>query len=196
MSNSSPSEASATAPAPVPASAPTPALMLPPPLPPVATASAVVAPTASGTTATSASAPLPNLQDGNNGDSSGTAGAPSAPAAPSPVPMSELATLRARMQTLTELNSRLQALRPVPAQLLRPPGSHGHGQLETTLLTHGFRELAAVADVVRSERVQDALRAARRSEQADPSGIGSNLRRENLKRGYVCFSPAISVRLG
>ena len=53
------------------------------------------------------------------------------------------------------------------------------------MLEHGFRELAAVADVVRSEKVQDALKAARKSEQADPTNRGSNLRRENLKRRCV-----------
>ena len=113
-------------------------------------------------------------------------GAASAPA-PSPTPASELATLRGHIQTLKELNSRLQAIRHVPAQLLRPPGSDPQKQqLEPkTLLEHGFRELASVSDVVRSDKLQDALKAARKSEQADPSNLGSNLRRENLKRRCV-----------
>lgn len=89
--------------------------------------------------------------------------------------------LRTHIQTLTDLNNRLQAIRHIPAQLLRPPGSDPH-KLESTLLTHGFKELATIAETVRSEKVQDALKAARKSELADPSNLGSNLRRENLKR--------------
>ncbi|TBU22849.1 hypothetical protein BD311DRAFT_769656 [Dichomitus squalens] len=96
----------------------------------------------------------------------------------STTPASELTTLRTHIQTLTELNNRLQAIRNIPAQLLRPPGSDP----SSTLLTHGFKEIAAIADTVRTERVQDALKAARKSEQADSSGLTSSLRRETLKR--------------
>ena len=130
-------------------------------------------------------APSLPQQDGSTLSSNpATADGPSTAPAPSPTPASELATLRAHIQTLTELNNRLQAIRHIPAQLLRPPGSDPH-KLESALLTHGFRELAAVADVVRSEKVQDALKTARKSEQADPANLGSNLRRENLKRRCV-----------
>ena len=96
-------------------------------------------------------------------------------------PASELATLRAHIQTLTELNNRLQAIRNIPALLLRPIGSDP----SSTLLTHGFKEIAAIADTIRAEKVQDALQAARKSEQADSSGLTSNLRRETLKRRQV-----------
>ncbi|KAI0743445.1 hypothetical protein C8Q80DRAFT_1220444 [Daedaleopsis nitida] len=96
-------------------------------------------------------------------------------------PASELTTLRTHIQTLTELNSRLQAIRHIPAQLLRPPGSDPHN-LESTLLSHGFKELGTIAETVRSEKVQDGLKAARKSQLADPSNLGSNLRRDSLKR--------------
>ncbi|RDX50024.1 hypothetical protein OH76DRAFT_1455535 [Lentinus brumalis] len=101
-----------------------------------------------------------------------------APAVPT-TPASEITTLRTHIQTLTDLNNRLQAIRRIPAQLLRPPGQH---HLESTLLTHGFKGLSTIAESVRSEKVQDALKAARKSELADPSDLGSNIRRENLKR--------------
>ncbi|EJF57734.1 hypothetical protein DICSQDRAFT_157163 [Dichomitus squalens LYAD-421 SS1] len=103
-----------------------------------------------------------------------TSGRAIAPTTPAP----ELTTLRTHIQTLTELNNRLQAIRNIPAQLLRPPGSDP----SSTLLTHGFKEIAAIADTVRTEKVQDALKAARKSEQADSSGLTSSLRRETLKR--------------
>lgn len=100
---------------------------------------------------------------------------------PTTTPLSELATLRARILTLTELNNRLQVVRNIPAQLLRPPGSDPN----STLLTHGFKELGAIAEAVRTEKVQDALQAARKSELADSSGLNANLRRETLKRRRV-----------
>lgn len=100
---------------------------------------------------------------------------------PPTTPLSELATLRARILTLTELNNRLQAVRNIPAQLLRPPGSDPN----STLLTHGFKELGAIAEAVRTEKVQDALQAARKSELADSTGLNANLRRETLKRRRV-----------
>ena len=96
-------------------------------------------------------------------------------------PVSELATLRTRILTLTELNNRLQAVRNIPAQLLRPPGSDPN----STLLMHGFKELSAIAEAVRTEKVQDALQAARKSELADLGGLNANLRRETLKRRRV-----------
>ncbi|KAI1796338.1 hypothetical protein LXA43DRAFT_879828 [Ganoderma leucocontextum] len=96
-------------------------------------------------------------------------------------PVSELATLRTHILTLTELNNRLQAVRNIPAQLLRPPGSDPN----STLLTHGYKELSAIAEAVRTDKVQDALQAARKSELADSSGLDANLRRETLKRRRV-----------
>ncbi|KAI0745119.1 hypothetical protein C8Q76DRAFT_606713 [Earliella scabrosa] len=134
---------------------------MPPPPPPAAT----------GTPGTAASAGQDVATSANSASAAQT----------SVTPASELTMLRTHIQTLTDLNNRLQAIRHIPAQLLRPPGSDPH-KLESTLLTHGFKELATIAETVRSEKVQDALKAARKSELADPSNLGSNLRRENLKR--------------
>ncbi|RPD63770.1 hypothetical protein L227DRAFT_496593 [Lentinus tigrinus ALCF2SS1-6] len=126
-----------------------------------------------------AAPPSAPASDTANTNATANATATPAPAAPA-TPASELATLRTHIQTLTEFNNRLQGIRRVPAQLLRPPGAH---QLEPSLVaTHGFKGLATIAESVRSEKVQDALKAARKSELADPSNLGSNLRRENLKR--------------
>ncbi|KAI0717221.1 hypothetical protein C8T65DRAFT_641757 [Cerioporus squamosus] len=147
---------SATTAGPVPAPSGTASELMPPPPLPVPHAAPPTAPASDNANATATPAPT-------------------GPAAP----VSELTTLRTHIQTLTELNNRLQAIRRIPAQLLRPPGPH---QLESTLLTHGFKGLGTIAESVRSEKVQDALKAARKSELSDPSNLGSNLRRENLKR--------------
>ncbi len=106
-------------------------------------------------------------------------------AMPAATPLSELTTLRTHILTLTELNNRLQAVRNIPAQLLRPPGSDPN----STLLTHGFKELGAIAEAIRTEKVQDALQAARKSELTDSSGLNANLRRETLKRRRVQRTP-------
>ncbi len=148
------------------------------PLPPTTTA-ALTMPGSSGTSSDMMPPPPPpaaSAQAPVAGPQENTA---------TPTPVSEFTTLRTHIQTLTELNNRLQAVRHIPAQLLRPSNLDKEllkMNLETT--RHGFKELVTIAETVRSDKVQDALKAARKSELADPSNLGSNLRRENLKRRY------------
>ncbi|KAI0768657.1 hypothetical protein BD413DRAFT_605166 [Trametes elegans] len=104
-----------------------------------------------------------------------------APTATGP-PLSTLHTLQNHIQTLSDLNNRLQALRHIPALLLRPPATEVHALPQAARLRHEFQEVQEIAESVRSEHVQEALQAARKSEIADPTSLGSGLRRENLKR--------------
>ncbi|CDO72770.1 hypothetical protein BN946_scf184994.g23 [Trametes cinnabarina] len=104
-------------------------------------------------------------------------------------PLSNVQTLRNHIQALTDLNNRLQALRHIPALLLRPPTAGIHTLPQSSLLRHEFQELKEIADVVRSQKVQDALTAARQSEAMEPQLLGFNIRRENLKRRHVVRYP-------
>ncbi|KAL1942717.1 hypothetical protein VTO73DRAFT_4957 [Trametes versicolor] len=97
-------------------------------------------------------------------------------------PLSDLQTLRNHIDTLTNLNSRLQTLRHFPALLMRPPATASHMLPPTSVLEYEFKELKEIAQSVRSEQVQDALKAARKSEAAEPKLVGLDVRRENLKR--------------
>ncbi|KAI0356311.1 hypothetical protein OH77DRAFT_1401367 [Trametes cingulata] len=104
-------------------------------------------------------------------------------------PLSNLQTLRNHIQTLTDLNNRLQGLRHIPALLLRPPPSDVHALPQASLLRHEFQELKEITESVRSEKVQDALKAARKSEAAEPKIVGFDVRRNSLKRRHVHTRP-------
>jgi len=54
--------------------------------------------------------------------------------------------------------------------------------------THDFRALKDFVEVLRSDKVQEALRAARASEDADQGELGLSFRRENRKHKCVCTS--------
>ncbi|KAI0633625.1 hypothetical protein C8Q77DRAFT_1058078 [Trametes polyzona] len=104
-------------------------------------------------------------------------------------PLSDLQTLRNHIDALTKLNSRLQTLRHIPALLLRPPATGLHALPQTSLLRHEFQELKEITEAVRSEPVQEALKAARKSEAAEPKLVGFDVRRKNLKRRHVLRIP-------
>lgn len=108
-----------------------------------------------------------------------------APAPATNPPLSDLQTLRNHIDTLTNLNSRLQTLRHFPALLMRPPATASHMLPPTSVLEYEFKELKEIAQSVRSDQVQDALKAARKSEAAEPKLVGLDVRRENLKRRHV-----------
>ncbi|OCH91817.1 hypothetical protein OBBRIDRAFT_774575 [Obba rivulosa] len=95
---------------------------------------------------------------------------------------SELVSLRSKLTALTELHSRLQTLRQIPALLLRPPTSNVHAVTQEALLKHEFQELREVSEALRAEKVQAALVAARGSEAKDKSELGPVRRRGNNKR--------------
>ncbi|KAG9316451.1 hypothetical protein JVU11DRAFT_2485 [Chiua virens] len=106
---------------------------------------------------------------------------------------SDQSSLQDRIQTLTLVHDRLQSLRHVPTLLLRPPsGSPLAGfpppfdpaidrEFAATFNstpTHDFRALKDFAETISSDKVQEALRAARASEDADQSELGLCFRRE------------------
>ncbi|KDQ57739.1 hypothetical protein JAAARDRAFT_178157 [Jaapia argillacea MUCL 33604] len=93
-----------------------------------------------------------------------------------------VASLETKLQALTDLQSRLQALRQVPTALLRPPSTLGAFTSVSSSLRQQCQDLKDIAGVVTSEKVQEALKAARDSEKADKSGLTFNGRRENRKR--------------
>lgn len=97
-----------------------------------------------------------------------------------------LAALRAKIQTLIDLNNRLQNLRQIPAVILRPPIPTTSSALPTVpsqqTLHHEYQELKEITETVRSERVQFALTAARDSEQKDKTELEFKRRRDTRKR--------------
>lgn len=112
-------------------------------------------------------------------------------------------SLQDRIQTLTDVHNRLQTLRHVPTMLLRPPSTSPLAvfppSFDPTIdrefavtfnftPTHDFRALKEFVEVLRSDKVQEALRAARASEDADQGELGLSFRRENRKHKYVCTS--------
>ncbi|KAG6857268.1 hypothetical protein H0H87_007101 [Tephrocybe sp. NHM501043] len=88
-----------------------------------------------------------------------------------------VATLQAQIQVLTDLQGRLQTLRNVPLQLLKPSMP-----MVTQTLRPEFQQVKEIADTIRAEHVQDALRAGRESLARDTSDLNPNLRRESRKR--------------
>ena len=108
---------------------------------------------------------------------------------PTPVATSKATSLQAQIQLLTELHSRLHTLRQIPSLVLKPPTSTSADGLplsphsQPSLRTE-FEHVKEIGSIVRSESVQDALRAARDSFQADTKDLNFNVRQENRKRRY------------
>jgi hypothetical protein len=103
-----------------------------------------------------------------------------------------------RIQTLTDFHIRLQSVRHIPSLLLRhpsgsslsheseftspfDPADHDFAAPFHTTPTQDFRTLKTIADVLRSEKLQEALKAARESEEADKSELGL-FQRDSRKR--------------
>lgn len=123
-------------------------------------------------------------------------GSDTTPNAVTPTP-----SLQDRIQTLTDVHNRLQTLRHVPTMLLRPPSTSPLADFPppfdptidrefavtfNSTPAHDFRALKDFLDVLSSDKVQEALRAARTSEDADQTELGLSFRRENRKRKCVC----------
>ncbi|KAG6908386.1 hypothetical protein DXG01_004815 [Tephrocybe rancida] len=85
------------------------------------------------------------------------------------------ATLQSQIQVLTDLQNRLQSLRNIPLLLLKP-------SISTPTLRPEFQQVQEIADTIRTEHIQEALRAGRDSLAGDTSDLNPNLRRENRKR--------------
>ncbi|KIK94897.1 hypothetical protein PAXRUDRAFT_827543 [Paxillus rubicundulus Ve08.2h10] len=118
--------------------------------------------------------------------------APNEPATTAPPP-----SLQDRIQTLTDVHNRLQALRHMPSMLLKPPSASLLSDFSppfdptvdqdfiaafNSTPARDLHTLKEFSEVLCSEKVQEALRAARASEEADQSELGSSFRRENRKR--------------
>ncbi|KAG1878209.1 hypothetical protein F4604DRAFT_1652491 [Suillus subluteus] len=93
-----------------------------------------------------------------------------------------------RIQTLRDFHIRLQSVRHVPSLLLRhpsgsslsheaeftspfDPADHDFAAPFHTTPTQDFRTLKIIADALRSEKLQEALKVARESEEADKSDL-------------------------
>lgn len=98
-----------------------------------------------------------------------------------------LIALRAKIQTLTDLNNRLQNLRQIPVVILRAPAVTPPSSVpnDTPQLHHEYQELKEITETVRSEKVQSALVAARESEQKDKTELEFKGRRDTRKRRCV-----------
>jgi len=95
----------------------------------------------------------------------------------------ELSCLEHRIQAITDLYNRIQTLRHVPTLLLKPAISNDLSSLLS--LRSELNDLKDIGEHIRSEKVQEVLRAARDSEKADKNELSSSIRRENRKRRYV-----------
>jgi hypothetical protein len=111
-------------------------------------------------------------------------------AGPTPTPTTKAASLQAQIQALTDLHGRLKTLRQIPSLVLKPPTSTSADGLplsphsQPSLRTE-FEHMKEIGNVIRSDPIQDALRTARDSFQADTKDLNFNLRREHRKRRYV-----------
>ncbi|EPQ57368.1 hypothetical protein GLOTRDRAFT_110541 [Gloeophyllum trabeum ATCC 11539] len=98
-----------------------------------------------------------------------------------------LVALEEKLQSLKDLHNRLQAIRVVPTfnPFLRAPAIGLHLSSITEPLEGTVGGLKEVGEFLKSEKVQDALKAASESEKADKSDLTMSWRRENRKRRYV-----------
>ncbi|KAJ7497148.1 hypothetical protein FB451DRAFT_1018789 [Mycena latifolia] len=85
--------------------------------------------------------------------------------------------LSSMITSLSDVHSRLQQLRNAPPSLLKSSMS-----FSTPTIRQDFQQLKELADTIRSDSVQEALRTATNSEKADKSDLGRNGRREIRKR--------------
>ncbi|KAG1724080.1 uncharacterized protein EDB91DRAFT_1062986 [Suillus paluster] len=124
---------------------------------------------------------------------------PTASAATIPQTISNLGpTIHDRIQTLTDFHIRLQSVRHIPSLLLRPPSGsslshtpefsspfdptdHDFAAPFHATPAQDFRTLKTIADSLRSEKIQEALKVSRESEDADKNDLGL-FQRDNRKR--------------
>ncbi|KAJ6558601.1 hypothetical protein DFH09DRAFT_535961 [Mycena vulgaris] len=85
--------------------------------------------------------------------------------------------LSSMISSLSDIQSRLQQLRNAPPSLLKSSMS-----FSSPSIRKDFSQLQELADTIRSDSVQEALRTATNSEKADKSDLNRNGRREILKR--------------
>lgn len=102
----------------------------------------------------------------------------------------EIARLESQIQALSNLSTRLQQLRNVPAWLYKSPNS----MMPMEPIREQFENLRQLGDHLTSEVVQEALKAARDSEK-DKSELTLKYRRDTNKAKYVIIFSHSSVHL-
>jgi hypothetical protein len=108
-------------------------------------------------------------------------------------------TTHDRIQTLTDFHARLQSVRHMPSFLLKPPSGsslahapefhspfdateHDFAATFHTTPAQDFRTLKAIAEALCSERVQEALKVSRESEDADKCDLSLSFQRDGRKQ--------------
>src|SRR5882757_3371913 len=99
----------------------------------------------------------------------------------------QAASLHAQIQALVDLHMQMKGLRQIPSHVLKPPTSMSADGLplsprsQRSLRTE-LEHVKEIGNVILSEGIQDALRSARDSFQADAKDLNFNVRQENRKR--------------
>ena len=96
----------------------------------------------------------------------------------------EISKLESQIQALTDLSTRLQQLRNVPAWLYKSPNS----MMPMEPIREQFENLRQLGHNLTSEVVQEALKAARESEERDKSELTLKYRTDTNKAKYVINS--------
>lgn len=96
----------------------------------------------------------------------------------------EVAKLESQIQALSDLSTRLQQLRNVPAWLYKSPNS----MMPMEPIREQFENLRQLGNSLTSEIVQEALKAARESEEKDKSELTLKYRTDTNKEKYVISS--------
>lgn len=98
--------------------------------------------------------------------------------------------MQEHIQTLTDVHKRLQTVRHLPTLLLRPPRPADFppsfdatidrelGVALSSTPTHDFRALRDLVELLCSDNVQEALRAARTSQETDQTELGLFIRQK------------------
>ena len=96
----------------------------------------------------------------------------------------EISKLESQIQALADLSTRLQQLRNVPAWLYKSPNS----MMPMEPIREQFENLRQLGNNLTSETAQEALKAARESEEKDKSELTLKYRTDTNKAKYVISS--------
>jgi hypothetical protein len=99
----------------------------------------------------------------------------------------QTAKLRTHIQSLTNLRTQIHALREIPAQLLKVPGSvdlllNDGTHAGPEKLRNEFSVVRSFLDTVRSAPIQEALSSSKERLEADGSNLMPKARHESRKR--------------
>jgi len=98
-----------------------------------------------------------------------------------PSSSTEISKLESQIQALTDLSTRLQQLRDVPAWLYKSPNS----MMPMEPIREQFENLRQLGNSLSSEIVQEGLKTARESEEKDKSELTLKYRTDTNKAKYV-----------